>query len=129
MLETRKTSQFETPFQSSADGDDNNDNSNNNDDIDKDDDDCNNNNNTTNNNNNNSDNNNSDNNNSDNNNSDNNNSDNVLLLWCKLSCEYASMPLTYKSKHKNKTYAYEMYIRIIFIDRFYVALLLFNTRP
>ena len=124
MLETRKTSQFETPFQSSADGDDNNDNSNNNDDIDKDDDDCNNNNNTTNNNNNNS-----DNNNSDNNNSDNNNSDNVLLLWCKLSCEYASMPLTYKSKHKYKTYAYEMYIRIIFIDRFYVALLLFNTRP
>ena len=125
MLETRKTSQFETPFQSSADGDDNNDNSNNNDDIDKDDDDCNNNNNTTTNNNNN----NSDNNNSDNNNSDNNNSDNVLLLWCKLSCEYASMPLTYKSKHKYKTYAYEMYIRIIFIDRFYVALLLFNTRP
>ena len=124
MLETRKTSQFETPFQSSADGDDNNDNSNNNDDIDKDDDDCNNNNNTTNNNNNNS-----NNNNSDNNNSDNNNSDNVLLLWCKLSCEYASMPLTYKSKHKYKTYAYEMYIRIIFIDRFYVALLLFNTRP
>ena len=108
MLETRKTSQFETPFQSSADGDDNNDNSNNNDDIDKNDDDCNNNNNTTNN---------------------NNNSDNVLLLWCKLSCEYASMPLTYKSKHKYKTYAYEMYIRIIFIDRFYVALLLFNTRP
>ena len=108
MLETRKTSQFETPFQSSADGDDNNDNSNNNDDIDKNDDDCNNNNNTTNN---------------------NNNSDNVLLLWCKLSREYASMPLTYKSKHKYKTYAYEMYIRIIFIDRFYVALLLFNTRP
>ena len=108
MLETRKTSQFETPFQSSADGDDNNDNSNNNDDIDKNDDDCNNNNNTTNN---------------------NNNSDNVLLLWCKLSCEYASMPLTYKSKHKYKTYAYELYIRIIFIDRFYVALLLFNTRP
>ena len=113
MLETRKTSQFETPFQSSADGDDNNDNSNNNDDIDKDDDDCNNNNNTTNN----------------NNNSDNNNSDNVLLVWCKLSCEYASMPLTYKSKHKYKTYAYEMYIRITFIDRFHVALLLFNTRP
>ena len=113
MLETRKTSQFETPFQSSADGDDNNDNSNNNDDIDKDDDDCNNNNNTTNN----------------NNNSDNNNSDNVLLVWCKLSCEYASMPLTYKSKHKYKTYAYEMYIRIPFIDRFHVALLLFNTRP
>ena len=113
MLETRRTSQFETPFQSSADGDDNNDNSNNNDDIDKDDDDCNNNNNTTNN----------------NNNSDNNNSDNVLLVWCKLSCEYASMPLTYKSKHKYKTYAYEMYIRITFIDRFHVALLLFNTRP
>ena len=113
MLETRKTSQFETPFQSSADGDDNNDNSNNNDDIDKDDDDCNNNNNTTNN----------------NNNSDNNNSDNVLLVWCKLSCEYASMPLTYKSKHKYKTYPYEMYIRITFIDRFHVALLLFNTRP
>ena len=79
MLETRKTSQFETPFQSSADGDDNNDNSNNNDDIDKDDDDCNNNNNTTN----------------TNNNSDNNSSDNVFLVWCKLSCEYASMPLTY----------------------------------
>ena len=113
MLETRKTSQFETPFQSSADGDDNNDNSNNNDDIDKDDDDCNNNNNTTN----------------TNNNSDNNNSDNVFLVWCKLSCEYASMPLTYKSKHKYKTYAYEMYIRITFIDRFHVALLLFNTRP
>ena len=113
MLETRKTSQFETPFQSSADGDDNNDNSNNNDDIDKDDDDCNNNNNTTN----------------TNNNSDNNSSDNVFLVWCKLSCEYASMPLTYKSKHKYKTYAYEMYIRITFIDRFHVALLLFNTRP
>ena len=113
MLETRKTSQFETPFQSSADGDDNNDNSNNNDDIDKDNDDCNNNNNTTN----------------TNNNSDNNSSDNVFLVWCKLSCEYASMPLTYKSKHKYKTYAYEMYIRITFIDRFHVALLLFNTRP
>ena len=113
MLETRKTSQFETPFQSSADGDDNNDNSNNNDDIDKDDDDCNNNNNTTN----------------TNNNSDNNSSDNVFLVWCKLSCEYALMPLTYKSKHKYKTYAYEMYIRITFIDRFHVALLLFNTRP
>ena len=114
MLQTRRTSQFETPFQSSADDDDNNDNSNNNDDIDNNDDDCNNNNNTTNNN---------------NNNNDNNNSDNVLLVWCKLSCEYAPMPLTYTSKHKYKTYAYEMYIRITFIDRFHVALLLFNTRP
>ena len=34
LLETRRTSQFETPFQSSADDDDYNDNSNNNDDID-----------------------------------------------------------------------------------------------
>ena len=113
MLETRRTSQFETPFQSFVDDDDYNDNSNNNDDIDNNDDDCNNNNNTTNN----------------NNNNDNNNSDNVLLVWCKLSCEYAPMPLTYTSKHKYKTYAYEMYIRITFIDRFHVALLLFNTRP
>ena len=113
MLETRKTSRFETPFQSSADDDDNNDNSNNNDDIDKDDDDCNNNNNTTTNNN--------------NNNSDNNNSDNVLLVWCKLSCEYAPMPLTYTSKHKYKTYAYEMYIRITCIDRFHIALLQYKT--
>ena len=45
------------------------------------------------------------------------------------ACEYVSMPLTYTSKHKYKTYAHEMYIRIKFINRFHVALLLFNTRP
>ena len=44
------------------------------------------------------------------------------------ACEYVLMPLTYTSKQKYKTYAHEMYIRIKFIDRFHVALLLFNTR-
>ena len=45
------------------------------------------------------------------------------------ACEHVPTPLTYTFKHKYKTYAHEMYIRIKFINRFNVSLHLFNTRP